>query len=130
MRVTVTCPCGAGRSYAQCCGTLHAGVAAANAEALMRARYSAYALGLGDYLVRSWHATTRPPDFSLDNEAPQSPAWLGLSIKRFRESGPDAADVEFIARYRVGGGKAVRLHERSRFIREDGHWFYLDGVHL
>lgn len=42
--------------------------------------------------------------------------------------GDGAAEVEFIARYRIGGGSAARLHERSRFVREDGRWFYVDGV--
>lgn len=123
------CPCGSGRSYAQCCGPLHEGAPAADAEALMRSRYSAYALGLGQYLRDSWHASTRPADF--DPDASDSRAnWLGLSIKRHLQTGTDSAEVEFIARYRVGGGSAVRLHERSRFLREHGHWFYLDGQHL
>ena len=130
MRVPATCPCGSGRDYGECCGVLHAGKAATDAEALMRSRYSAYALGLGDYLARSWHASTLPRDFSLHLDAPPPLTWLGLDIKHCRDYGPGAAEVEFVARYRVGGGSATRLHERSRFIREDGHWFYLDGVHL
>ncbi len=125
-----TCPCGSGRAYAQCCGALHAGKAATDAEALMRSRYSAYTLGMGDYLARSWHASTLPHDFLLDLGASPALTWLGLSIKHCRDCGPGAAEVEFVARYRVGGGSATRLHERSRFIREDGHWFYLDGVQL
>jgi SEC-C motif-containing protein len=95
----------------------------------MRSRYTAYALGLGQYVRDSWHASTRPADFDLDASA-QRPTWLGLSVKRHRDTGVDSAEVEFVARYRVGGGSAVRLHERSRFLREYGHWFYLDGQHL
>lgn len=123
------CPCGSGRDYAQCCGPLHEGAPAADAEALMRSRYSAYALGLGQYLHDSWHASTRPADFDPDALGPPA-TWLGLSIKRHLQTGTDSAEVEFIARYRVGGGSAVRLHEHSRFLREHGHWFYLDGQHL
>ena len=89
----------------------------------MRSRYSAYALGLRDYLLASWHPTTRPSELELDDAT----RWLGLSIKQHRDTGPDRAEVEFIARYRVGGGSAVRLHERSRFRREGAHWFYVDG---
>lgn len=97
----------------------------------MRSRYSAFVLGLSDYLVRSWHASTRPPDFVLDDEPATRPTWLGLSVKHHQATGTDSAEVEFVARYRVGGGgSAVRLHERSRFLRQDGHWFYLDGQHL
>ena len=124
------CPCGRVLDYAQCCGRYHAGETAPDAEALMRSRYSAYVLGLADYLQRSWHPSTQPVDFGFDNNAATRPTWLGLDIKQHRETGPDSAEVEFIARYRVGGGSAVRLHERSRFTRDAGHWFYLDGEHL
>lgn len=101
-----------------------------DAEALMRSRYSAYVLGLGEYLRDSWHTSTRPPDFNPDEAPDARTTWLGLNVKRHLQIGPDTAQVEFIARYRTGGGSAVRLHERSRFLREDGRWFYLDGEHL
>ncbi|MGH8028277.1 MAG: YchJ family protein [Pseudoxanthomonas sp.] len=124
------CPCGSGRGYAQCCGSLHEGARAADAEALMRSRYSAYALGLGQYLRDSWHPSTRSADFDANAASEPRTIWLGLSIKQHLQTSPDTAQIEFIARYRVGGGSAVRLHERSRFLREHGHWFYLDGEHL
>jgi len=87
----------------------------------MRSRYSAYVLGLADYLLASWHPQTRPPRLALEPLR-----WLGLQIRHHDTTG-DAATVEFVARYRAGGGKAQRLHERSRFRREDGRWYYLDG---
>ncbi|SDR14857.1 YchJ family metal-binding protein [Pseudoxanthomonas sp. CF125] len=124
-----SCPCGSDRDYSQCCRLLHDGAPAADAEALMRSRYSAYALGLGQYLLDSWHASTRPVEFDLDAADPPA-TWLGLSVKRHQRTSADTAEVEFIARYRVGGGSAVRLHERSRFQLVHGHWFYLDGQHL
>lgn len=118
------CPCGSERSYSACCEPLHRGAPAANAEALMRSRYSAYARGDHDYLLRSWHASTRPAQLDAD----PATRWLGLTVKRHVPDGA-RAEVEFVARYRVGGGSAVRLHERSRFVHEDGHWYYLDGEH-
>ena len=124
------CPCGSGRDYAQCCRPVHEGAPAADAEALMRSRYSAYALGLRQYLSDSWHASTRPPDLELNTDAGVPTTWLGLSVKQHLQTAEDTAEVEFVARYRVGGGSAVRLHERSRFLREHGRWFYLDGRHL
>ncbi|MBU0752259.1 MAG: SEC-C domain-containing protein [Gammaproteobacteria bacterium] len=117
------CPCGSGRSYAECCHLLHDGAAARDAEALMRSRYSAYVLGLGDYLLASWHSTTRPPDLDLK----AGPKWLGLSVLRHETTGPDSASVEFVARYKAGG-RAGRLGEVSRFERVDGRWYYLDGA--
>lgn len=90
----------------------------------MRSRYSAYVLALEDYLLASWHASTRPP--SLELRADTQTKWLGLKVLRHVADG-DRAIVEFVARYKVGGGSAVRLHETSRFVREDGRWFYVDG---
>lgn len=120
MSPSAPCPCGTGKAHASCCGPLHQGSPAATAEALMRSRYSAYVLQLADYLSATWHPSTRPPTLELD-----PPRWLGLQVKRHEASG-DTATVEFVARYKVGG-KAGRLQECSRFVREDGRWYYLDG---
>ena len=119
------CPCGSGQPLAACCGPLHLGQrAATTAEALMRSRYSAYTLGLTGYLLATWHPSTRPAE--LDLAAPPIPRWIGLTVREQRSTGPDSAEVEFVARYRIGG-RAQRLHERSRFVREDGRWYYVDG---
>ena len=123
--MTATCPCGLGRPYAACCGRLHAGAIAETAEVLMRSRYSAYVLGDIDYLLATWHADTRPAQIDLGDAA--ATRWLGLEAKRHATTGADSAIVEFVARYKVGGAAAVRLHELSRFVREDGRWFYVDG---
>jgi SEC-C motif-containing protein len=118
----VSCPCG-GAAYAQCCGRFHAGAVPDTAEQLMRARYSAYALGLMGYVHRTWHTSTRPAREELTADA--TARWLGLGVKKHVQDG-DAATVEFVARYKIGG-RAYRLHEVSRFVREDGKWFYVDG---
>lgn len=120
-----TCPCGSGKTYAQCCKLLHDGGIAATAEALMRSRYSAYVAKLEPYLLATWHDTLRPA--ALDPDEDEKLTWLGLTVKRHAITGDNSATVEFVARYRIGGGSAVRLHEISRFVREDGRWFYLDG---
>ena len=86
----------------------------------MRSRYSAYVLGLIDYLLATWHGSTSPGDLEL---SPMK--WLGLEV-RAAESAGDAGVVEFVARYR-SAGQPGRLHEISRFVREEGHWFYIDG---
>lgn len=125
------CPCGredARRrplAFADCCGR-HLGhfddCPAPDAEALMRSRYSAFVREDTAYLLATWHASQRPPALDFEPGA----KWLGLAVKDFRTTGEDRAEVEFIARYRVAG-RAVRLHERSRFVREGGRWFYVDG---
>ena len=88
----------------------------------MRSRYSAYVLALEPYLLATWHESTRPPAISFEAGV----KWLGLNVKSASENA-DSAEVEFVARYRVGGGSAVRMQERSRFVRENGRWFYVDG---
>ncbi|WP_369941947.1 YchJ family metal-binding protein [Xanthomonas medicagonis] len=123
-RLADPCPCGRPRDYAQCCGRYHAGAAAPDAESLMRARYSAYVRRDADYLRASWHPSTRPADLELDTHT----TWLGLTVQRVVASGADSAEVAFLARYRIGGGSAVRMTEHSRFVREDGHWYYLDAL--
>ncbi len=132
------CPCGKRASgkaqakpltYAQCCGRFIDDwtTPAPDAEHLMRSRYSAFVMQCDDYLLATWHESTRPA--SLDFEL--GAHWLGLEVLAHRP-GPalDAAVVRFVARYRVAG-KAVRLAETSRFVREAVHgterWFYVDG---
>jgi SEC-C motif domain protein len=92
----------------------------------MRSRYSAYALGLMDYVHQTWHANTRPAREELTNDP--ATKWLGLDVKKHVPDG-DSATVEFVARYKIGG-RAHRLHEASNFVREDGKWFYVDGIIL
>lgn len=89
----------------------------------MRSRYSAYVLKLEPYLLATWHASTRPAALDL---ADDNCRWLGLAVKRYSPQGEDVAEVEFVARYKVGG-RAFRLHEVSRFVREGGRWYYVDG---
>ena len=132
MRIAADAPCpcrlpAAEPAYAACCGRYHAGalaLQAPDAESLMRSRYSAYVLGLADYLIQTWHASTRPASLEPD---PPGLRWLGLSIKARTTDDADHASVEFVARSKLGG-RAHRLHETSRFVSEDGRWYYLDGT--
>lgn len=94
----------------------------------MRSRYSAYVAGNADYLLATWHPDTRPETLSLADPPGQRTQWLGLEVKRHRATGEDTAEVEFVARYRIGGGSAVRMAEHSRFVRLDGRWYYLDAL--
>ncbi len=141
------CPCQAREaqplSYGECCGPWHRGLSeglhAPTAVALMRSRYSAYALAqrndaLGhamlNYLQATWHVSTQPGEMEL------SPLqWTGLEVLDAQE-GQDAAAVEFNAYYKVNG-KTEKMNELSRFVRVDtglnsttganGAWKYIDG---
>lgn len=125
------CPCGrldARRRplrYDHCCGRYidhWEERPAPDAQALMRSRYTAFVRENAAYLLATWHASQRPPALDFEPAA----RWLGLEVKTFEPTGDDTAEVEFVARYRLTG-RAVRLHERSRFVRENGRWYYVDG---
>ena len=107
-RAAEACPCGRPLPYDRCCGRWHAGATrlqAPDAESLMRSRYSAFVRELDGYLLDTWHASTRPP--AIDFEP----------------------GLRWLARSKLGG-RAHRLHETSRFVREDGRWFYVDALPL
>ncbi|GAA1833052.1 YchJ family protein [Pseudonocardia ailaonensis] len=114
------CPCGDG-AYGACCGRFHAGEPAPTAEALMRSRYAAFVLGDVAHLRRSWHPRTRPRRLDLDG----GPAWTGLEILDRVDGGPD--DDEGIVEFRAHHTGGV-LHERSRFVRENGAWLYVEAL--
>ena len=120
----VACPCGSGRTLSDCCGRYHEGRLAPDAESLMRSRYSAFVLGREDYLLATWHPSTRPPVLELD--ATPRPQWLGLAVKANTPQDETHATVEFVARYKLNG-RAFKLHETSRFEKVDGRWLYVDG---
>ena len=121
------CPCGSRLAFAACCGLLHAGADAPTAEALMRSRFAAFAVGDVAYLLRSWHPSTRPTDLDLDADV----VWRRLQIVDTVDGGPDDTEgvVEFRASFRGDEGAGV-MHERSRFSRVDGRWVYVDGDQL
>lgn len=128
-----SCPCGSGSLLIECCGRYHAGTPAPSAEQLMRSRYSAYVLGLIDHLV----ATTLPAQQSaLDREAMAAwsaqSTWLGLQVESSEVLGgqPEHAFVTFVARWHDGKGEHAQ-HERSAFVQNAGHWYFIDpGVAL
>jgi SEC-C motif-containing protein len=128
------CPCGRtgqqarALAFSKCCGQWLGGAAAApDAHALMRSRYSAFVLERDVYLLQTWHASARPASIEFDADV----RWLGLEVRHFSPPSPmepNHAQVEFVARQRPPGGRAVRLHENSDFVLEDGRWFYLSGA--
>jgi len=99
---------------------LTAGIHAPTPEALMRSRYSAYVVGLIDYLLETWHPSTAPGELELPPIK-----WLGLEVRHAQQA-VDAGVVEFVARCKVSG-RAQRMHEISNFMRQDGRWYYIDG---
>jgi SEC-C motif domain protein len=120
------CPCrkkSETTTYADCCEPYHLGrQPAPTAERLMRSRYAAFALGKADYLLRTWHPTTRPRKIEFTPEE----EWVQLRVLAASEAG-DRATVSFIAKSRRGG-RIEALHAASRFVREDGRWYYVDDA--
>jgi SEC-C motif-containing protein len=122
-KTVAPCPCG-GAQYERCCGRfIEQGEVPQSAEELMRSRYTAYTRQENAYLKATWHASTRPVEPVAQEEGLK---WLGLEVRKHVPAG-DKATVEFVARFKTGG-RAQRLHEISNFVREDGRWYYVDGV--
>lgn len=119
------CPCLSGETYGGCCGPLHGGAAAPTAERLMRSRFSAFAVGNADYLLASWHPSTRPESLELDDGI----RWYRLDIERTECGGllDDDGIVEFSAFWKGDGESGVQ-HEVSSFSRADGRWVYVDAA--
>jgi SEC-C motif-containing protein len=119
------CPCGLGDDYVACCGRLHGGAPAATAEALMRSRYSAFAVGDADYLLRTWHPSSRPWELVLEPEL----RWTRLAVLETQDGGlfDAVGTVQFRAIYVQDGQRGV-MTETSRFVREDKRWTYLGPV--
>src|SRR5690606_5338442 len=104
------CRCGAGASYEQCCGRWHRGpqrLMAPDAEHLMRSRYTAFVLNELDYLLETWHASTRPTNLE---ESPSGLKWLGLQVRSYALQDAANPTVEFVARSRHNR-QASRLQE-------------------
>lgn len=119
------CPCLSGATYTECCGPIHAGTLAPTAERLMRSRFTAYAMGLRDYLLQTWHPSTRPRDLELDPDV----RWYRLDIHTRTAGGllDREGTVEFTAYWR-GPDSRGQQHEVSRFVRDGGRWSYVDGA--
>jgi SEC-C motif domain protein len=111
-------------AYEACCGKyLDGGMNAPDAQSLMRSRYSAFVLEKADYLLSTWHSSQRPANLVFE----PSVKWLGLQVQHDMLIDAYHAEVTFVARQRDRTGRAIRLHERSRFVYEEGCWYYVDG---
>jgi SEC-C motif-containing protein len=125
-----SCPCGSGRSYDDCCGQYISGKKAApTAEALMRSRYTAYAVHAVDYIVNTCvHDGKRQIDVEQTREWSEKSQWLSLKILSTSKGGPtdDEGVVEFEATY-ITDGLQDRHHERANFKKVNGSWLYDDG---
>ena len=135
MPPTPLCPCGRPGpaqqplTYSACCGRYlddFDNSPAPDAESLMRSRYSAFVLERADYLLATWQARHRPFELAFDPGV----KWLGLDVRQHSALDETHAEVEFVARQKSPGSPAVRLHERSRFVHEEGRWLYVDGISL
>jgi SEC-C motif-containing protein len=118
------CPCSSGDVFGACCQPLLEGASAPTTERLMRSRYTAFVLEEAAHLLRTWHPTTRPRTIDFEPEL----EWRRLLILDRAAGGPFDREgiVEFEAFWRQGAERGS-LHERSRFVREDRTWYYVDG---
>ena len=121
-KLPAMCPCGSGRTLADCCGRfIFQGMNPQSAEQLMRSRYTAFALGCDDWLRQTWAEETCPSGTLCD----LSVKWIGLTVKSEKQLDDTHATVEFVARGRAGSAGAFRMHAVSRFEKREGRWFYV-----
>ena len=119
------CHCLSGQAFIDCCQPFLLGSSTpAYAEQLMRSRYSAFVLENEDYLLASWHPSTRPESICFE----PAQVWHKLTVKRVVAGALSDQEgwVEFIAVYKING-RAHRLHENSYFVKENQRWYYLNG---
>lgn len=120
------CLCGSKKAYSNCCEPLHLGQASAQtAEALMRSRYSAYALENEAYLLRTWAETTRPGQIAFEKGL----VWTKLRVIKTQKG--QVNDIEgkvwFKASYQLADQKGV-MSEKSFFVRDaQSQWVYVNG---
>ncbi len=126
----MTCVCGKGESLETCCGPYLSGKSwPTTAEALMRARYAAYATQNIDFILRTHHPSTIG---SVDRENTEkwsrSAEWLGLEIVSVEQGGEtdEIGTVGFVARYTIRG-VTIPHRERAEFEKLDGKWYFVDG---
>ena len=118
-----SCPCGSSLSYGECCRRYHQGIPAKAPDALMRARYTAFALGKTDYLLQTWHPSTRPTEL----DAGTSPNWISLQVLASGQQG-NRGQVHFRATYKADGNQGWGyLEEISEFVHENQQWYYVSG---
>ncbi len=126
------CPCGSGAAFEKCCQPFLLNARSApTPSALMRSRYSAYVMKDADYLVETWHPDCQPTRWRTSlQEGFANTEWLGLNVIAQQEGkNSDEGYVEFAARFQEAGAEDTHLvHERSRFLRMNERWYYIDGV--
>jgi len=123
---TSKCPCGNDKHYKDCCEKFHQGEASPEtAEILMRSRFSAYVKKNKNYLLETWHSSSRPKPEELEFEGPMGFRWTHLTVVKTEEGkeSDDKGKVEFVAHYKVGP-KAGQMQEDSNFVKENGKWYY------
>jgi len=127
----LNCPCGSQKLYKTCCEIAHLNLGAIkSAEQLMRSRYVAFTMAMGDYLMATHHSTTRPlsEKKAIVNWA-KSVQWDHLDILKTTkgQAGDNEGTVEFNA-YFFEKGVLNNIHEQSQFVKEQGLWMYLGFV--
>lgn len=124
-----SCPCGSKAAYEQCCKIAHTNHSAVTTpEQLMRSRYSAHVFGLVDYVINTYHPSCNAEEQRSGISDSIQSDWCGLEVLNIDDgSHKDEGFVEFKAHFNEDGQQYC-LAERSRFIRENGLWYYIDGT--
>ena len=129
--VNAPCPCGSGKKYKKCCQIYHKGAPAPDALSLMKSRYSAFAVGNGNYII----ATTHPDHPEAQKDVEMRKRELAHFFKYTEMRGLEILEVEpgspfSYVTFKVSleqNGKPFSFIEKSTFEKKEGKWLYLDG---
>ncbi|QHM94732.1 MULTISPECIES: YchJ family protein [Kosakonia] len=125
-----SCPCGSALEYSLCCQPYLSGAQLApDPSRLMRSRYTAFVLHQSEYLVKTWHPSCGAEAFRQQIEAGfAATTWRGLTVfEHAYDENDNEGFVSFVARFNEHG-KDGAIIERSRFLKENGQWYYIDGT--
>ncbi len=121
------CLCDSSKLFQKCCQRfLNESAIAKTPKQLMRSRYTAYALGNhGEYLMNTWLPETSKGLTSM-SLSETTHEWVKLEVLNSQQKADDGM-IEFNAYYKNDNGSLNVLHEKSRFKRIDGRWYYAEG---
>jgi SEC-C motif-containing protein len=127
---TQMCLCGSGKSYALCCQPCHEGNLVESAEALMRSRYSAYSLGLVDYIIKTTHPGHPDAKRSEDVRRKEIEEFCKTTVFKKLEILDVQENTVTFKVFLSMDGKDFSFTEKSTFEKVLGKWLYLSGAIL
>jgi SEC-C motif-containing protein len=129
--VNAPCPCGSGKKYKKCCQVYHKGVPAPTALHLMKSRYSAFAVGNGNYIISTTHPDHPEGQKDVEVRKRELAHFFKYTLVKDLEilNVEEGEQISYVT-FKVSleqNGQPISFIERSTFEKREGKWLYLDG---